>query len=912
MFGDGSGTFQVVLNARGQRSVWPLGRQLPAGWSAEGEPTDFAAALAYVERAWTDLTPLPPTAPAEPGHPDLPAMARPDGPEPARTTGPDTAPPLAGQRSDPFLPLLWWPGGGFRGAPRPMPAPEAGDPGEELVTALAALLLRYGTARDLHLTLRGEDRREDLRLPYSALGPVDSALGPTLSAIRQAVRTTRRAAGGGDIQGTLRLRPQTGEPDDERQPWLVLTDGSLRWEGPDSPVDPQGPDRVLAHLLAFVHAARTAAETPVGLVPILTPGERDLIARVNATGRPEHPTPLLHRLVEEAAARYPTETAVVHGEVRLTFAELDARAAALAAALVARGAGPNRRVGVLATRGAEFVVAVLGVLKAGAAYVPLDPGLPPARLATLHRLGAVVDLVAEERHADRARGLGADPLVLGVSDPVDGTPAAAPAAVAPDDLAYVIFTSGSSGEPKAALLDHRGRVNMIEDLNSRFALGPGDRSLVVSSPSFDMSVYDILGTLAAGATVLLPDRDLEYDVRHWAELADREGATVWHSVPSSMEIYLRTVGDRAMGRFRLFLLGGDWIPVDQPARLRRLFPDCRVVSLGGATEVSVDSVVYEVTDACDGWRSVPYGHPLANQTAYVVDGFGGLAGVDQVGELVLGGVGVGWGYDGRAGFTAERFVPDPFGPPGGRLYRTGDAARLRPDGDVELLGRLDQQVKIGGVRIELGEIQAVLREHPAVADTVVVPRRAADGRARSLAGFVVARPGVDLDGLTDRLRGHLVERLPATMVPAQLTVLDALPVNVNGKVDRRALEAAVSVSEPGVAGRPGPDAAGDAGAVSGGPGAADEVTDVVAQVWADVLGLPERPTAQSSFLDLGGGSLAAIQVANRLSRRFAAEVRVADLYTAQTVAEVAAVVRRRSGSAAARPTLTRRTGGRPT
>jgi amino acid adenylation domain-containing protein len=543
------------------------------------------------------------------------------------------------------------------------------------------------------------------------------------------------------------------------------------------------------------------------------------------------------------------------------------------------------RIGILATCTAEFVVTVIATWKTGAAYVPIDPLLPSERRKILYRIGRVDLLAAEGAYLDAAIEL-ADSLVL--IDPVDQMPSAASpgpvvSARAGTGLAYVIFTSGSTGEPKAAMLDHAGRVSMTLDLNSRFAVTPQDSMLVVASPSFDMTIYDIFGLLAAGATVVLPSRGQEKDVAHWADLASRHGTTLWHSVPSAAALLLNLWEDRGAGAFRLFLLDGDWIPVDLPASLRQQFPATRVFSLGGATEVSMVSVSYEVTESDPDWRSIPYGRPLGNQTAYVADQFGELAAVDLPGELWLGGAGVGWGYDGRPALTADRFVPDPFGSvPGARLYRTGDLARLRPDGWIELLGRIDQQLKVGGVRIEPGEIEFCLRGHPAVAQATVVPVRDGSPITRSLGAFVTrsdeetAAAGQTDAQLCAALRQHLAERLPAPMLPASIVVVPELPLNHNGKVDRRRL---ASLARPG-----GPDA-GEAEAAPG----QDAVALLVADIWREVLGLNAIPLPHESFLDLGGGSLAAIQVASRLSRHLGVELKVTDLLSADTVAGVAAI-----------------------
>ena len=680
---------------------------------------------------------------------------------------------------------------------------------------------------------------------------------------------------------------------------------SLSAEADAHPSDPDALQRICAHLGAFAEAGNDEA---VGAVDYLTGAEKLLIAEANATTRALDSADCLHTLFEAAADRAPDHPAVIHGDVVLTYGELDRKANALARTLIAHGTAVGSRVGIIATRSGRFAVAVLATWKAGAAYVPIDPLLPRQRRETLFRIGDVDLLVTEDGYLQEASELAHTwvplPPLAAMPEAERGELSEVP--VTGGDLAYVIFTSGSSGEPKGALLDHAGRVNMIADLNARIGVTPEDRMLVVASPSFDMTVYDIFGLLAAGATAVLPAVGHEYDVEHWADLTVQLGITLWHSVPSAATLLLNMWSERPAGMLRVFLLDGDWIPVEQPDRLRRCFPNARVFSLGGATEVSVVSVHYEVERTDPEWRSIPYGRPLGNQTAYITDRFGRLAAVDQPGELLLGGAGVAWGYHQRAALTAERFVADSFGTVrGARLYRTGDLARLRPGGWIELLGRIDQQVKIGGVRIELGEVQYCLLQHPWIADAAVVPHRTASGVAQSLGAYVIvtqqARELPD-DELVASVRGHLEDRLPFAAVPAGIYVVETFPLNQNGKLDRRGLESRVKVSA----------ALSQAAPAT----AAEDVTARVAEIWREVLGLATVPQPHESFFDLGGTSLGAIQVVGRLNRRLGTDVSVSDLFDADTIARVAEEVYCRivaadsdgAATAASRPVLRRRMG----
>ncbi|MFE3503990.1 non-ribosomal peptide synthetase [Kitasatospora sp. NPDC059160] len=783
------------------------------------------------------------------------------------------------EHADPVLPVLWGDrpeaveSGPLTGLPAAAPA--------DLAAGLGALVLRYGGLRPVTVWGRAEGQQEwtAWRIEPAELAGTGSS-APTLAACRAAL--ARHCEGFPDGRPLeLSVHP------DSSPAVFALTpapDGgwTLRVRATARPDDAHALDRVAAHLAAFLTAPDGQR---IDLVDHLTPAERELVAEVNRPGPPLTEPVCLHQRVARRAAEAPERIAVVQGGLSLTYGELDAKAEALAARIAALGVGVGGRVGVAATRSAELVVAAYAALKTGAAFVPLDPMLPAHRREVLHRLGrvdvVVADALGAANGADSSTGV---PLI--VLGPVEELPAA-PAGSLPSvpvtgrDLAYVIFTSGSSGEPKGALLDHVGRTSMILDLSARYELGPGDRILGVSSPSFDMTVYDVFAALMTGATLVLPERGRENDVEHWAELVEHAGITVWHSVPSSLAQFLRTWGTGRTGALRAFLLGGDWIPLAQPDAVRAAFPQARFISLGGATEVSVDSTYYDVAAVDPRWRSVPYGRPMTNQSAHVLDAFGAPAAVDQLGELFLGGLGVGWGYQDRPAFTAERFLPDPFSAvPGARLYRTGDLARLRADGELELIGRVDHQVKIGGVRIELGEIQSCLREHPAVADAVVVPVRDSAGIAQSLAAYV----SVAGQASVEDLRAHLRERLPESMVPARVFALAELPVNQNGKIARPELERLAAEAAAPV------------------PDSDPAVRTAVGETWHEVLGLPELPGAADSFSDLGGNSLAAIQVVGRLNRRFGTALKVADLITADTVAAVAAIVTQRRGTSK-RPSL---------
>jgi amino acid adenylation domain-containing protein len=457
-------------------------------------------------------------------------------------------------------------------------------------------------------------------------------------------------------------------------------------------------------------------------------------------------------LVEAQAARTPDATAVADSAGEHTYGEIVAHGRRLARRLRELGAVPDTLVGVVMDKGWEQVAGVVGVTASGAAYLPIDPQWPEARRADLLAQGAVQIVVTTPTLRDR---LAWPPGVRVITFADDEVRAAGdgplPDSPAPGDLAYVIFTSGSTGRPKGVMIDHRGAVNTVAEINRRFRIGPADRVLALSALSFDLSVYDVFGTLAAGGTVVMPAPDRHHDPSHWTELVRRHGVTVWNSVPALMQAWtdaqVRSDG-AADSTLRLALLSGDWIPVSLPDAVRALHPRAEVISLGGATEASIWSVCYPVGDVPPEWSSIPYGKPLRGQTLHVLDDRFRPRPVWTTGEIFIGGIGVARGYWADPERTAERFVTNPA--TGERLYRTGDLGRYLPGGDIEFLGREDHQVKINGYRIELGEINAALERRPDVGESVVTVRAEPRTGRRQLVAYVVpsgaAGPGDGRDG----------------------------------------------------------------------------------------------------------------------------------------------------------------------
>ncbi|MFI6044559.1 amino acid adenylation domain-containing protein [Nocardia sp. NPDC051321] len=471
-----------------------------------------------------------------------------------------------------------------------------------------------------------------------------------------------------------------------------------------------------------------AADSAMPEIP-LPVGQRQRRAAVNSVTR-DVTENLLHTVFfERAEGRFGRPALLWGDDGAMDHDELARRALCVAGALVRRGIGRGSYVAVIAPKGAEQIAAVLGVLAAGAAYVPIGVDQPADRRARILELSGVRVILDGSGLAESA----ADGIeVLTIDAAMRARPLSVPVVADPGDTAYVIFTSGSTGQPKGVEVSHRAAVNTVEDIDERFGIGGGDRVLAVSALDFDLSVWDIFGFLAVGGAAVLVPESGRRDAREWLILCQRHGVTVWNSVPALLEMML-TAADELPDTLRLALLSGDWVGLELPGRLARSSHGrCRMIALGGATEAAIWSNAYEVAEVPTGWRSIPYGKPLRNQKFRVVDTRGRDCPDWVPGELWIGGSGVALGYRGDPELTAARFPRQE----GERWYRTGDLGRYRPDGNLEFLGRLDHQVKINGFRIELGEIEAALQAHPAVAQAVAIATT--EGR-RELVAAVVER-----------------------------------------------------------------------------------------------------------------------------------------------------------------------------
>ncbi|MFD0319162.1 amino acid adenylation domain-containing protein [Streptomyces flavalbus] len=594
-----------------------------------------------------------------------------------------------------------------------------------------------------------------------------------------------------------------------------------------------------------------------------------VVAEANATDGPV-PEGLLHSRVLERAREHPDKDAVIAADGTLSYDELRLRATT-----VARRLAPGELVAVSMGKSREQVVAALGVLMAGAAYLPVDPELPAERRhSLLERSGCRVVLTSSrETPLDWPDGTVEHRVDL--TEPADD--AQPPATeTGPGDLAYVIYTSGSTGVPKGVAVSHRAALNTCVDVCERYGIDASDTVLGLSSLSFDLSVFDVFGVLGVGGTLVLPGPGTGRDPGHWLELVSEHGVTVWNSVPALMGMFVEhTIGETVP--LRLVLLSGDWIPVDLPDRIRALAPDAQVVSLGGATEAGIWSIAYPVGTVDPTWDSIPYGRPLRNQRFHVLDTQYRECPLFVPGELFIAGTGLADGYWRDPERTAASFITHPT--TGERLYRTGDIGRWLPSGDIEFLGREDFQVKVGGFRIELGEIEAALASCEGV--RAAVAAAPGDRHHRRLVGYVVPEePATPEDELLQRVRAHAEQRLPAYMVPPLLHTLDAIPLSANGKVDRTALP------DPTTTRTPTPQRA------ALGPTAA-----ALAALAAEIIGI-DGLDPHADFFTLGGDSIMGVQLVSRAGAQ-GMDVTAADLFRHRTIAELAAVVDERAAGTAA-------------
>ncbi|ASS74693.1 hypothetical protein CIG75_06710 [Tumebacillus algifaecis] len=629
-------------------------------------------------------------------------------------------------------------------------------------------------------------------------------------------------------------------------------------------------DRMLNHYATLLQGAVETPEQKLKHLPLLTTAEQEQqLITWNQTQANYPSEDTLHSLFEAWVEQQPDTPAVLGNGRQLTYAELNARANQVAHALQQRGVGPDTFVGISLERSPELLVAIFATLKAGGAYVPLDPSHPKDRLHFILDDAKPSVLLTQSTLADTFAGADVQILLLdstGLEYASEST-ANPPRVATPDNLSYMLYTSGTTGLPKGALLQHRGVVNMLSDFSERKRVEPGAPAALWANYGFDLSVLEIFTCFMEGGTLyLMPDEIRSDSVAyfHWLE----EHAIQCAFIPPFMVKDFNQWLDEQPRNIRLSRILTGVEPVLEPlvAEMAQRLPEMLIINGYGPTEASICATLYTFDPHCVQERNLPIGQAVQNTELYILDANQQLVPLGVTGELHVGGTGLARGYLNRPELNEERFVPHPF-KPGERLYRTGDVVRRLPDGNIEYVSRIDHQVKVRGYRIELGEIEAVLSQHPKVVQTVVLARE--DGGDKYLAAYIVPT-GADAPTSAE-LRNDLKDKLPIYMIPSAFVMLDAIPLTSNGKVDRKALpEPVITRTVEYVAPR-------------------TEAEEKMALIWSAVLGV-EQVGVHDNFFDLGGHSLLATQLITRVRTTFSVELPVRSLFEVATIAELSAMV----------------------
>jgi amino acid adenylation domain-containing protein len=647
------------------------------------------------------------------------------------------------------------------------------------------------------------------------------------------------------------------------EPTVPAADALLGIEFNTDLFDGESIARFARHYDELLRTVTADPDAPLSAADVLSPADREFLSEVSSGPvRPVRETTVVEQF-EARVAESPDSVAVVVEDIGTSYAELNARANRLAALLRERGAEPGARIGLCLRRNTDLPAAMLAVLKTGAAYVPLDPTHPPARVAEIADDAGVRAVIA---NADVAGTVSAVAAPVVTIDDVRAELAAMPAqnpplAAKPGDVAYVIYTSGSTGRPKGVLLEHRGVVSFIDSTRDLFDLTSADRVLGFASMTFDVSVFETFSALLTGACLCLATEDERLSIDRLQSLMERASITVIDLPPTVMPL----LTPENFTDLRIVFVGGEAFSGEL---VNRWNPGRRLFNGYGPTECTVTMIVEE----CSGtWgASPPIGLPMANHVAHVLDRNLRQVPIGVPGELVIGGAGLARGYLDRPELTAEKFVADPFGTaPGGRLYRTGDLVKRLPDGRLTFLGRLDQQVKIRGVRIEMGEVESALASVVGLEQVSVQPWTD-DAGDKHLVGYLT---GV-LEQQVPSVREHLGTLLPSYMIPSYFVVLDELPLTSSGKVDWRRLPA------------PDPNSSGD--------GSGDESRTATERVLLCEVLIPllrnDRLGVQDDFFQAGGNSLQAAQLMSAIKRRFEVDIALTDFFVSPTVAHLAATI----------------------
>ncbi len=660
-------------------------------------------------------------------------------------------------------------------------------------------------------------------------------------------------------------------------------------------------ERLVSHYFNLLKNALSNVNSQVFEIDILSEKEKkEILFEFNDTKADYSKDKTMHQLFEEQSAKTPGNIAVICEEKSLTYAQLNQRANQLAWELRKRGLIPNRFVAVIIDRSIEMVVGVMAILKAGGAYVPLEPYLPGARIITSLSSLNVESLLTNRLQLSMLAPLSEQlpglkyifcldemPEEKGIIElfknkelilpgQMESNPEKNPfPTAAPSDIAYVVFTSGTTGTPKGVVLKHQPVINIIEWVNKTYSVNSSDKLLFIASLSFDLSVYDIFGILASGAAIRVARNEEIKSPERLVKIIFNEEITFWDSAPAALQMlvpYLQNLNGTGLStiksKVRLIFLSGDWIPVTLPDILKKSFEGVTVISLGGATEAAIWSNFYPIETVAPEWTSIPYGKPIQNAKYYILDQFLNPTPIGVPGDLYIGGECLASGYINDDALTENKFIHNPF-TPGEKMYKTGDLARWFPDGNMEFLGRLDNQVKIRGYRVELGDIESQLLKHGDIKEVLVTAR---EGRTKAKSDKYLCAYYVSPREFTaNQLADYLSATLPEYMIPPYFVRLEKMPVTPNGKLDRKALPEPASTLEAQeyIAPR-------------------SEVEETLAEIWSEVLRKEkDMISIDSNFFQLGGHSLNATIMAVMVRKELNVELPLGEIFKSPTIEELA-------------------------
>jgi len=606
-----------------------------------------------------------------------------------------------------------------------------------------------------------------------------------------------------------------------------------------------------------------------GLVPADQLAQRQII---NSTQKPVSEG-MLHTLFLQHVKQQPEASAIITTQRTLSYQELYQEANQIGHVLRQLGAKPNKLVAIVMEKGWEQVLAAYGILFSGAAYLPIDPELPQQRICQL-LTNSEAKIVLTQPHLSEDIRWPEGILIrcIGNNDFIDADNSPLMDMQVPDDLAYVLYTSGSTGIPKGVMLDHRGPVNTILDVNQRFKMTKNDRVLALSAMSFDLSVFDIFGIHAAGGAIVIPDPSHRKDPGHWVDLMQQHKITFWNTVPALWQMlieYLLPQPEKIPAYLKKVFLSGDWISLGIPAQIRSIWPQIEIVaSGGGATEASIWNIFYLMDKVDPTWKRIPYGKPMNNSTFYVLNELLENRPVWAAGELYMGGIALAKGYWHDPEKTREKFIIHPITQE--RLYKTGDLGRYLPDGNIEILGRLDFQVKVNGYRIELSEIEAVLITHPQIDKAVVIYQN--DGSNKQLIAYWIAKLA-QAEPTEEDIKKYLLASLPEYMIPTVYIRLNELPLTTNGKLDKEALP------KPQIT----------AGKLSQKTAPQTEVETRIADIVCRTLNLSSNNNIniEDNLFDLGANSLNIVQLHAKLKTEFTQDIPIVEIFRHPTIRALA-------------------------